>query len=101
MCNPWSSSMWVKDWNSIVDTAELAPNDPLSDEDLDWMGKLGEWPDRKQTGVNFVEIANTIEEIYLRERKNSTIKNYWCFPKKAECIKSSDKKGSRSSAFAI
>ena len=65
MCNPWSSSMWVKDWNSIVDTAELAPNDPLSDEDLDWMGKLGEWPDRKQTGVNFVEIANTIEEIYL------------------------------------
>lgn len=65
MCNPWSSSMWVKDWNSIVDTAELAPNDPLSDEDLDWMGKLGEWPDRKQTGVNFVEIAHTIEEIYL------------------------------------
>lgn len=65
MCNPWSSSMWVKDWNSIVDTAELAPNAPLSDEDLDWMGKLGEWPDKEQTGVNFVEIAHSIEEIYL------------------------------------
>jgi len=65
MCNPWSSSMWVKDWNQVVDTAELAPNEPLSDEDLDWMEKLGEWPDRKKTGVNFVEIAHTIEEIYL------------------------------------
>lgn len=65
MCNPWSSSMWVKDWNKVVDTAELAPNEPLSDEDLDWMEKLGEWPDRKGTGKNFVEIAHTIEEIYL------------------------------------
>lgn len=65
MCNPWSSSMWVKDWNKIVHTAELAPNEPLSDNDLDWMGQLGEWPDRKQTGVNFVEIAHSIEEIYL------------------------------------
>lgn len=65
MCNPWSSSMWVKDWNKIVHTAELAPNEPLSDNDLDWMEKLGEWPDRKQTGVNFVEIASTIKEIYL------------------------------------
>ena len=65
MCNPWSSSMWVKDWNSIVDTAELAPNEPLTDEDKDWMKVLGEWPDRKQTGVNFVEIAHSIEEIYL------------------------------------
>jgi sulfatase maturation enzyme AslB (radical SAM superfamily) len=57
--------MWVKDWNQVVDTAELAPNEPLSDEDLEWMGQLGEWPDRKKTGVNFVEIAHTIEEIYL------------------------------------
>lgn len=65
MCNPWSSSMWVKDWNSIVDTAELAPNEPLTQDDLDWMGKLGEWPDREKTGVNFVEIAHSIEEIYL------------------------------------
>ena len=65
MCNPWSSSMWVKDWNKIVDTAELAPNEPLSDKDKDWMNVLGEWPDRKQTGVNFVEIADSIEEIYL------------------------------------
>ena len=29
------------------------------------MEVMKEWPDRKQTGVNFVEIAETIEEIYL------------------------------------
>lgn len=65
MCNPWSSSMWVKDWNSVTGTAQLVPNDPLSDDDLEWMGKMGEWPDRRMTGVNFVDIADTIEEIYL------------------------------------
>ena len=65
MCNPWSSSMWVKDWNTVVGTAELQPNAPLSDDDLDWMGKMGEWPDLEKTGVNFVDIADTIEEIYL------------------------------------
>ena len=65
MCNPWSSSMWVKDWNSVVGTAQLEPNAPLSDEDLAWMDNLQEWPDKKKTGVNFVEIAHSIEEIYL------------------------------------
>ena len=65
MCNPWSSSMWVKDWNQIVDTAELTPNVPLSNEDMDYMDTMTEWPDREKTGVNFVDIAHTIEEIYL------------------------------------
>jgi len=65
MCNPWSSSMWVKDWNSVVPTAQLEPNAPLSEQDLDWLEKMGEWPDAEQTGVNFVEIAHSIEEIYL------------------------------------
>ena len=65
MCNPWSSSMWVKDWNKVVDTAQLEPNVPLSDEDLNWMENLQSWPDRKQTGLTFVEIAHTIEEMYL------------------------------------
>ena len=35
MCNPWSSSMWVKDWNQVVGTAELTPNAPLNDGDMD------------------------------------------------------------------
>lgn len=65
MCNPWSSSMWVKDWNSVVGTAQLEPNAPLSDQDQEWLSKMGEWPDAEQTGVNFVQIAHNIEEIYL------------------------------------
>jgi MoaA/NifB/PqqE/SkfB family radical SAM enzyme len=65
MCNPWSSSKWVKDWNQIVHTAELAPNEPLSKENFEYMEIMQQWPDRKQTGLNFVEIASTIEEIYL------------------------------------
>lgn len=65
MCNPWSSSMWVKDWNEVVGTAELAPNSPLTDQELEYMNYMTEWPDYKGTGRNFVEIAHTIEEIYL------------------------------------
>ena len=65
MCNPWSSSMWVKDWNEVVGTAELTPNTKLTAEDFDYMDNMKSWPDRKQTGVNFIEIAETIEEIYL------------------------------------
>lgn len=65
MCNPWSSSMWVKDWNEVVGTAELTPNEPLNESDMDFMDVMREWPDRKGTGVNFISIAHTIEEIYL------------------------------------
>lgn len=65
MCNPWSSSMWVKDWNEVVGTAELQPNEPLTQDELDFLDTMTEWPDRKQTGLNFVEIAHTVEEIYL------------------------------------
>ena len=65
MCNPWSSSMWVKDWNSVVGTAELQPNVPLTDEEVDFMDFMGVWPDRKGTAKNFQTIAHTVEEIYL------------------------------------
>ena len=66
MCNPWSSSMWVKDWNKVVPgQTGLTPNEPLTKDQFDYMEVMKEWPDRKQTGVNFVEIAHTIEEIYL------------------------------------
>ena len=65
MCNPWSSSMWVKDWNKVTGLAELTPNEPLNSDELDYMEVMKVWPDRKQTGLNFVEIAHTIEEIYL------------------------------------
>jgi MoaA/NifB/PqqE/SkfB family radical SAM enzyme len=65
MCNPWSSSMWVKDWNSVVETAELMPSSPLTKEEFDHLEVMQQWPDRKQTATTFVELAHTIEEIYL------------------------------------
>lgn len=65
MCNPWSSSMWVKDWNAVVDTATLEPNNPLTENDFEWLGQMAEWPDRAGTADNFVTMADTIEEIYL------------------------------------
>lgn len=65
MCNPWSSSMWVKDWNQVLGTADLKPNLEINEETQPMMDNMREWPDRKKTGVNFVEIADTIEEIYL------------------------------------
>ena len=42
MCNPWSSSMWVKDWNKVTGLAKLEPNDPLSSEELDYMEVMKE-----------------------------------------------------------
>lgn len=66
MCNPWSSSMWVKDWNSVVDTSKtLEPSKPLTDDDMAWMEELGQWPDWKGTIRNFIKMAPTIREIYL------------------------------------
>lgn len=65
MCNPWSSSMWVKDWNQVVGTAELTPPNPLTEQEIEYMDTMREWPDRKKTGLNFIDIADTVQEIYL------------------------------------
>ena len=65
MCNPWASSMWVKDWNAVVPTAKLDPPVELTGETLAFMNVMTEWPDYKQTGLNFQNIAHTVEEIYL------------------------------------
>ena len=81
MCNPWASSMWVKDWNEVVGTAKLDPDFPLEGETLEFMNTMTEWPDFKRTGLNFHDIAHTVEEIYLTggeptlAKKPST--NYW------------------------
>lgn len=66
MCNPWSSSMWVKDWDKIVTTTDLFPGEPpLAQKDFDWLDQMTSWPDRAGTGENFIAMADTIEEIYL------------------------------------
>jgi MoaA/NifB/PqqE/SkfB family radical SAM enzyme len=65
MCNPWASSMWIKDWNEVVPTAKLDPPNPLNADTLAFMNVMTEWPDYKKTGLNFQDIAHTVDEIYL------------------------------------
>lgn len=65
MCNPWASSMWIKDWNEVVPTAKLDPPVELTGETLKFMNVMTEWPDFKKTGLNFQDIAHTVQEIYL------------------------------------
>lgn len=65
MCNPWASSKWVEDWNDVVPTAKLDPDKIIDEETLQFMNVMTEWPDWKKTSITFMEIANTVEEIYL------------------------------------
>lgn len=66
MCNPWSSSKWVKDWNNVVDTSEtLEPAKALTEDNMKWMEELSQWPEWKGTTKNFLAVAETVEEIYL------------------------------------
>jgi len=65
MCNPWASSMWVKDWNEVIPTAKLTPSNPIDDDTLQYMKVMTEWPDYKKTELNFQDISHTVEEIYL------------------------------------
>ena len=37
--------MWVKDWNAVVDTATLQPNEPLNKEAFDFMEIMQQWHD--------------------------------------------------------
>jgi MoaA/NifB/PqqE/SkfB family radical SAM enzyme len=64
MCNPYASSKWIDDWNSIVDHAQLVPNERLSDDEVVRLKTL-DWPTRKETWTNLEPILNTVEEIYL------------------------------------
>ena len=65
MCNPWASSMWVKDWNEVIPTATLTPSKPIDNDTLSYMKIMTEWPDYKKTELNFQDISHTVEEIYL------------------------------------
>lgn len=65
MCNPWSSSKWIEDWDSVVPTAKLDPPDPLSEDSLAFMKEMSDWPEWRDTRLNIQELAHTVEEIYL------------------------------------
>jgi molybdenum cofactor biosynthesis enzyme MoaA len=59
MCNPISSSMWVKDWNEAVkEEAQLPP------EEIERLTKM-DWPTKDKTWDNIKEIMPYIEMIYF------------------------------------
>ena len=64
MCNPYASSKWIDEWNSIVGSAELVPNNELSESETQRLKKL-DWPDKDSTWENLKPIIDTVEEIYL------------------------------------
>jgi len=64
MCNPYASNQWVDEWNDVVTKAELVPNFALSKEEAVRLSSM-DWPTKSKTWDSLIEVANTIEEIYL------------------------------------
>lgn len=64
MCNPYASSQWVKEWNHVVETAELVPNEKLSDSETERLTNMN-WFENPVVWQNISKIADSIEEIYL------------------------------------
>ncbi|MBY0386407.1 twitch domain-containing radical SAM protein, partial [bacterium] len=64
MCNPYSSSKWVDEWNSVAESAELVPNAALTPEEAQRLKKM-DWPENEKTWKNLEPVLNSVEEIYL------------------------------------
>lgn len=64
MCNPYSSSKWVDEWNSIAGGSSLLPAGPLSVDEISRLQKM-DWPENSKTWENLLPILDTVEEIYL------------------------------------
>lgn len=65
MCNPYASSMWVKEWSLIGET--------LSEEEYARLSNMT-WPEDEKTWENLFSIADTVEEIYLTGGEPTIIK---------------------------
>ncbi len=64
MCNPYSSSKWVEEWNSVAGVKGLVPDSSLSPAEAERLQKM-DWPEDEKTWVHLLPILNTVEEIYL------------------------------------
>lgn len=64
MCNPYSSSKWVDDWNEVAGSAELVPNTVLSTDEVQRLKNM-DWPENEKTWKNLEPVLNSVEEIYL------------------------------------
>lgn len=65
MCNPYASSMWVKEWNLVEEALSESEYKRLSNMD---------WPEDEKTWENLFSIANTVDEIYLTGGEPTIIK---------------------------
>lgn len=64
MCNPYSSNKWVDEWNEVVGTADLIPNQALHPDEMQRLKKM-DWPESPKTWENLFTIVEHLEEIYL------------------------------------
>lgn len=64
MCNPYASSKWVDEWNSVVSMAQLVPGEALSEEEVKRLKSL-DWPEDPRTWENLQPLLESVEEIYL------------------------------------
>jgi MoaA/NifB/PqqE/SkfB family radical SAM enzyme len=64
MCNPYSSSQWVKDWNEMAGVAQLNPTSPLPPDELERIQSI-DWPEDQKSWTHLEPILESVEEIYL------------------------------------
>lgn len=64
MCNPYSSSQWVTDWNELAGIADLIPEAPISPEEIQRIRSV-DWPEDAQSWQNLDQVLSSVEEIYL------------------------------------
>lgn len=65
MCNPYSSNMWLKEWDLV--------SDALDPDEYDRLNKMN-WPSNNMVWENLYKIADTVEEIYLTGGEPTIIK---------------------------
>jgi len=59
MCNPYSSSIWAKEWNKVVTEEEQ-----ISQDEVTRLAQL-DWPTKDKTWDNIKEILPSVEMIYF------------------------------------
>ena len=69
MCNPYASNQWVDEWNQLQ-TEDSLPEEELKRLDTDTMM----WPNKQKVWENFMNVADTIDEIYLTGGEPTVIK---------------------------
>ena len=59
MCNPYSSSIWAKEWNKVVTKEEQ-----ISQDEVTRLAQM-DWPTKDKTWDNIKEIMPSVEMIYF------------------------------------